>query len=110
MAMATAAPSQPIQTFMVAGVPTIDPCPPVTESQFEYTLLTTPSSPKVAIEAAIPDKRMMTRPTISANRAANKPEIGVATHIGNCVCRSQDGNPLSVMAFITGGMVSQAVM
>src|SRR4051795_395915 len=109
MAMATAAPSQPIQTFMVAGVPTIDPCPPVTESQFEYTLLTTPSSPKVAIEAAIPDKRMMTRPTMSANKAANMPEIGVASHIGNCVCRSHVGSPLSVTDFIIGGIVSHAV-
>src|SRR5262249_24547852 len=108
--MAVAAPSHPIQTFMVGGVPTMEPCPPVTESQFEYTLLTTPSRPKVAIEAAMPDKRMMTRPTMSANSAAKRPETGVATHIGSCVCKSHAGSPLSVIEFMTGGMVSQAVM
>ena len=53
---------------------------------------------------------MMTRPTISANSAANTPEMGVATHIGNCVCRSQAGSPFSVTDFIIGGMVSHAVM
>ena len=53
---------------------------------------------------------MMTRPTMSANRAANTPEIGVAAHIGNWVCSSHAGRPLSVTDFIIGGMVSQAVI
>jgi hypothetical protein len=33
----------------------------------------------------------------------------VAAHIGSWVCSSHAGSPLSVIDFMTGGMVSQAV-
>ena len=64
-------------------MPITELVPPVTESQFEYTTLTTARKAKVAIDAAIPDKRMMSRPISSATAADNRPDKIAAGNTGN---------------------------
>ncbi len=63
---------------------------------------------KVAIEAAMPESRIMMRPTMRAKSAARRPAMAVETKKGNCVWARKAGRPWSVTFFITGGMVSQA--
>ena len=63
---------------------------------------------KVAIDAAMPDSRISTRPKMRAARAANNAASTADCQYGKRVASSHSGNPGSEPRFIIGLMVSQA--
>jgi hypothetical protein len=63
-------------------MPTIELVPAVTESQFEYTLLITTRNAKVAIDAAMPERRITGKPNTSATAAAKVAPISIGTGNG----------------------------
>jgi hypothetical protein len=66
------------------------------------------SMAKVAMDAAIPESRINTRPNSAAHSAAQRAANTAPAQKGNCSCISQLGRPGNRVCFIIGGMVSQA--
>ena len=99
---------QATQGPTTAGTPMIELVAAVTDSQLEYTLLTMASSAKVAIEPAMPDRRMIAAPTISATSPASKPPPATAGWKPYWFCCRKSGSPVSIICFQVGSTVAQA--
>ena len=80
--MLTQANASPPHWLTKVGMPTIELVPAVTASQFEYTLLITTRNAKVAIDAAMPERRITGKPNTSATVAAKVAPISIGTGNG----------------------------
>ena len=82
--------------------------PPVTEVQFAQIVLTMARKAKVAIEAAIPERRRMAAPVRSATSAATTPPAIAAGRTCQWAAARVSGRPGRSVAFISGFNVVQA--